>query len=347
MRISTQRILACIYANRNFSLNIKPGTTSTKVYSMLINSSLRVASYRQYIDKKCAVMGLQPADTTHLLCNHARAPPWLPPYARFNIVALTHNMMFTDARAHRSNLGCRFCLHPNDTTSHVFGSCPAVLTAITNVYNQLNLAVPPSTYFNHLVCAEPNVLPHVTALRTMLVNAIWRARTEAGHGKDSSNWSNWMVDDCLTRISKLNPNYFNTHYPGNTVHLRYKLTYKADIGSSAGTPLQKATARKVIASHIERLPANTRYIFTDGSAKPNPGPAGAGVVINNTDNHSKHVHAYGAAIGSASNDVGEAIAIGMGIEICNADNYKGDIYIYTQSCHSQCPALQPQRWRRE
>ena len=331
MRISTQRILACIYANRNFSLNIKPGTTSTKAYSMLINSSQRAASYRKYIDKKCAVMGLQPADTTHLLCNHARAPPWLPPYARFNIVALTHNMMFTDARAHRYNLGCRFCLHPNDTTSHVFGNCPAVLAAITNIYNQLHLAAPPSSYFNHLICAEPNVLPHSTALRTMLANAIWRARTEAGHGKDSSNWSNWMVEDCLTRISKLSPHFFNTYYPGNSIHPRYKITYKADIGSSAGTPLQKATARKVIATHIERLPASTRYIFTDGSAKPNPGPAGAGVVINNTDNHCKHVHAYGAAIGCASNNVGEAIAIGMGIEICNADNYKGDIYIYTDS----------------
>jgi ribonuclease HI len=331
MRISTQRILACIYANRNFNLNIKPGTASTKVYSTLINSSLRAASYRKYIDKKCATMGLQPAETTHLLCNHARAPSWLPPYARFNIVALTHNMMFTDARAHRSNLGCRFCLHPDDSTAHVFGSCPAVLTAITNVYHQLCLATPPPRYFNHLICAEPSVQPHVTGLRCMLANAIWRARTEAGHGKDSSNWSNWMVEDCLTRISKLNPSFFNTCYPDNSVHLRYKLTYKADIGSSAGTPLQKATARKVIATHIERLPTGTRYIFTDGSAKPNPGPAGAGVVINNTDNHGIHVHVYAAAIGRSTINIGEAIAIGMGIEICNADKYKGDIYIYTDS----------------
>ena len=331
MRISTQRILACIYANRNFALNIKPGTTSTKVYSMLINSSPRVASYRRYIDKKCAVMGLQPAETTYLLCNHSRAPPWLPPYARFNMVALTHNMFFTDARAHRSNLGCRFCTHPSDATSHVFGNCPAVLAALANVYNQLNLTTPPSNYFIHLISAEPNVLPHVTALRSMLTNAIWRARTEAGHGKICNNWSNWIVEDCLTRISKLNPMFFDTHYPGNSIHLRYKLTYKADIGGSAGTPLQKATARKVVATHIERLPTNTRYIFTDGSARPNPGPAGAGVVIHNTDNHSSHIHAYGATIGHASNNVGEAIAIGMGIEICSADNFKGDIYIYTDS----------------
>jgi ribonuclease HI len=87
----------------------------------------------------------------------------------------------------------------------------------------------------------------------------------------------------------------------------------------------------VIATHLERLPNNTRYIFTDGSAKPNPGPAGAGVVIINTNNHSDHIHSYGAAIGRASNNVGEAIAIGMGIEICSADNYTGDIYVYTDS----------------
>ena len=331
MRISTQRILACIYANRNFSLNIKPGTTSTKVYSMLINSPSRVADYRKYIDKKCAVMGLLPADTTHLLCNHARSPPWIPPYARFNVVSITHNMLFTDSRAHRINIGCRFCSHYNDSTSHVFGNCPTVVNAITEIYSQLNLSTPPSNYFNHLLCAEPNVLSHTTALRTMLANAIWRARTEAGQGKVSVSWSNWIVEDCLTRISKLNPNFFDTHYPSNSIHLRYKLTFKADIGSSAGTPLQKATARKVIATHLKRLPINTRYIFTDGSAKPNPGPAGAGVVIINSSNHSNTIHAYGAAIGRASNNVGEAVAIGMGIELCNADNYKGDIYVYTDS----------------
>ena len=331
MRISTQRILACIYANRNFSLNIKPGTTSTKAYSALINSPRCIASYRKYIDRKCAVMGLSSANTTHLLCNHARSPPWIPPYARFNVVALTHNMMFTDARAHRTNLGCRFCSYNSDSTSHVFGNCPAVLSAITKVYTQLILPTPPSNYFNHLLCAEPSVPPHSTALRTMLANAIWRARTEAGQGKEIDSWSNWMVEDCLTRISKINPNFFDTYYPNNIIHLRYKLTFKADIGSSAGTPLQKATARKVIAVHLERLPINTRYIFTDGSAKPNPGPAGAGVVINNTNNHSKHIHAYSAAIGHASNNVGEAVAIGMGIELCSADNYKGDIYVYTDS----------------
>jgi ribonuclease HI len=165
----------------------------------------------------------------------------------------------------------------------------------------------------------------------MVVNAIWRARTEAGHGKVNSCWNNWIVEDCLTRIGKLNPNYFNTYFIGNSVHLRYKLTFKADIGSSAGTPLQKATARKVIATHIERLPTNTRYMFTDGSAKPNPGPAGAGVVVINSSNHEKHIHSCGAAIGCSTNNVGEAIAIGIGIELCNADNYRGDIYVYTDS----------------
>jgi ribonuclease HI len=165
----------------------------------------------------------------------------------------------------------------------------------------------------------------------MLANAVWRARTEAGHGKGSCNWSNWIVEDCLTRISKLNPVFFNTYYPGNHIHPRFKLTFTADIGSSAGTPLQKTTARKVIATHLERLPTNTRYMFTDGSAKPNPGPAGAGVVVINTNNHSENIHSYGAAIGRASNCVGEAIAIGMGIEVCSADGYSGDIHVYTDS----------------
>ena len=100
-----------------------------------------------------------------------------------------------------------------------------------------------------------------------------------------------MVEDCLARIGKLNPNFFNLHFSPNSVHLRYKISFKADMGSSAGTPLQKATSRQVIATHLTRLPINTRYIFTDGSAKPNPGPAGAGVVVLNTNNHANHIHA--------------------------------------------------------
>jgi len=198
----------------------------------------------------------------------------------------------------------------------------------------LSLTPPDTTGFlKHLLCADAHIPPHDTALRTMLTNSIWRARSEAGQGasKEASEWKNWIVDDCLTRVGNINPSFFDSHYTTNTIPPRYKITRKANLGSSSGTPEQKATARKVIATHLERLPANVRYIFTDGSAKPNPGPAGSGVVVVSTSDHTTHIHARAAALGHSTNNMGEIAAIGIGIELCVADNYNNDIYVYTDS----------------
>jgi len=334
MRISTQRTLACIMANHNYNLNIRPGTTAKKVYSTILNSHHFNNIHRTYINRKCNTMGLSQADTTTLLNNRVRTPAWVPNYANFVIVSLTHNMLFTDARAHRENKGCRLCPHAADSTKHTFGDCSTARDAINCVYKQLNLPlIPPNNFFSHLLGADLAIAPPDVALRTMLANSIWRARAEAGQGadRDSSGWKNWIVEDCLTRISNINPSFFDTSYANNIIKPSYKITRKANLGSSSSTPEQKAIARKVIATHLERLPNDVRFIFTDGSAKPNPGPAGSGVVVASTTNPSKFIHACAAALGHTSNNAGEIIAIGIGIELCVNDNYARDIHVYTDS----------------
>ena len=251
MRISTQRSLACYTANHNYSLKLKPGTTASKAYSAILNSNYYNSNHRKYIDKKCSVMGLSPANTTTLLNNHSRIPPWVPGYAKFVTISMSHNMLFTDTRAHRENKGCRLCPHDTDSTNHLFGDCSTSSDAINSVYNLLSLSPLTTTnFFHHLLSADAAIAPHEVAIRTMLSNSIWRARTEAGQGAERNphEWKNWIVDDCLTRVSKINPNFFNTHYTTNTVPPRYKITRQANLGSSSGTPEQKATARKVIAT---------------------------------------------------------------------------------------------------
>jgi ribonuclease HI len=334
MRISTQRTLAWITANLNYSLKLKPGMPASKAYSAILNSSFYNATHRKYIDEKCAVMGLTPADTTTFLCNHSRLPAWVPSYAKFVTISMSHNMLFTDTRAHRNNKGCRLCPHDTDSTAHIFGECGTSSDAISCTYKLLALPPPPTVnLFNHLLSADAPIAPHEVAIRTMLSNSVWRARTEAGQGaeKDPLEWKNWIVEDCLTRVSKINPNFFDTHYTSNTVPPRYKITRKANLGSSSGTLEQKATARKVIATHLARLPSNVRYIFTDGSAKPNPGPAGSGVVVKCTSNNDLTIHACSAALGHSTNNSGEIAAIGIGIELCVKDHYNKDIHIYTDS----------------
>jgi ribonuclease HI len=320
--------------NHNYNLNIQAGTTAKKVYSAILNSDHYNKIHRTYINKKCTTMGLTRADTTTLLNNRVRTPAWVPNYANFVIVSLTHNMLFTDERAHRVNKGCRLCPHDADSTKHTFGECSTVREAINCIYNQLSLPVTSvNNFFTHLVGADSAIAPHEVALRTMLANSIWRARAEAGQGteRDPTGWRNWIVDDCLTRISNINPSFFDTNYLHNSIKPSYKITRKANLGSSSGTPEQKAMARKVIATHLERLPNNVRFIFTDGSANPNPGPAGSGVVVASTSNPTKLIHSCAAALGHSSNNTAEIIAIGIGIDLCVRDNYSRDIHIYTDS----------------
>ena len=316
------------------TLNVKPGTAATKVYSTILNSNHFNRIHRTYINEKCSKMGLTPANTATLLGNRVRTPAWVPNYANFVVVSLTHNMLFTDTRAHRVNKGCRLCPHDTDSTKHTFGDCSTSRGAINCIYKQLALpTIPPSNFFVHLLGADLPIAPHDVALRTMLANSIWRARSEAGQGadRDPIGWKNWIVEDCLTRVSNINPSFFDTNYEHNTVKPSYKITRKANLGSSSGTSEQKATARKVIATHLARLPNNVRFIFTDGSAKPNPGPAGSGVAVASTTNPDKIIHSCAAALGRSSNNTGEIIAIGIGIELCVRDNYVNDIHIYTDS----------------
>jgi len=190
-------------------------------------------------------MGLTQANTTTLLKNRVRTPAWVPNYANFVIISLTHNMLFTDARAHRENKGCRLCPHVADSTKHTFGDCSTAREAINCAYKQLNLPIIPSNnFFSHLLGADLAIAPHDVALRTMLANSIWRARAEAGQGadRDSIGWKNWIVDDCLTRVSNINPSFFDTNYANNTIKPSYKITRKANLGSSSGTPEQKTIA---------------------------------------------------------------------------------------------------------
>jgi ribonuclease HI len=90
-------------------------------------------------------------------------------------------------------------------------------------------------------------------------------------------------------------------------------------------------AAHAVTKHINSLPEGTLIAFTDGSAKPNPGPAGAGAIIVknniNPDSPFTHVASYTAAVGNASNNTGELFAVGIVLEHCKLVNYTGEIHI--------------------
>ena len=84
-----------------------------------------------------------------------------------------------------------------------------------------------------------------------------------------------IVSDCIQRICSLSPSFFSTNFPNNTVPNRHKIIYKPDLGSSKRRVTAQVNAAVAVDAHIDSLPPHTLLAFTDGSAKPNPGPAGA------------------------------------------------------------------------
>ena len=87
---------------------------------------------------------------------------------------------------------------------------------------------------------------------------------------------------------------------------------------SAGrrTSAQAAAAVAMVQARLAAVPSGSIIAFTDGSASPNPGPCGAGAVIqlytaSGALHHQDFIH---AGLGHGTNNIGELWAIGMVIE---------------------------------
>ncbi|MEA3305863.1 MAG: ribonuclease HI family protein [Candidatus Omnitrophota bacterium] len=72
---------------------------------------------------------------------------------------------------------------------------------------------------------------------------------------------------------------------------------------------------------------NLLSIYTDGAARGNPGPAGAGVILKESDKMIKVIHKY---LGDATNNVAEYSAVISGLREAAALGYK-NVVLYTDS----------------
>ena len=166
--------------------------------------------------------------------------------------------------------------------------------------------------FSHAICSDEQLEPHVTGAQLMLNDSVWRARCNARAGLDKcvSGWAYWICENTATRISNINPSFFDNNFDNNHIPLRYKISYKATLGSSKfNNTTTRNTAQQVIANHIAKLPIGSIYAFTDGSAKPNPGPTGAGIAVyRRTAQGDQLTSTYSFAIGHVDNNAGELFA---------------------------------------
>ena len=75
-------------------------------------------------------------------------------------------------------------------------------------------------------------------------------------------------------------------------------------------PSKKKLTSALVLGEIESIPTGAHSFYTDGSANPNPGPCGAGVVhlLNGSI-----VHSFSVPLGRGTNNVGELYAAGVAL----------------------------------
>ena len=331
MRISTHRSDATSHVASAYGVTVCPTDSSASIYNRITLSSEMKAEYFPYIHEKLNKVGLYDQHHTTYISNYSRIPNWIPCYARFNNLSITHNILPTTHRF-QENSPCFLCHHDTDSTHHLYGNCPVVKAACSSVWGLLGVDRPYN--FAGSVCADRSLDNATIGLQVMLSTSVWRARCNAkwGDTRGSAGWPSWILKDTLSRIKSYSPSFFVKNFPNNKVPLRYKISYTASLGSSANTSAATVNVSNTINTHIGSLKAGTIYAFTDGSARPNPGPAGAGSFISKkTNSDPMHIASLAAGIGPATNNTGEIFAVGLTLEHCLSIGYRGDLHIYTDS----------------
>ena len=334
IRIHAHRVRARDFLQREYAINITPTDTSSKIYSNSNHSTTMTNSYTDYIHTKLNRLSVDINDTGKqaYLHNAKLAPAWLPSYVRLTNIRIANNALPTARRLHRTEK-CYLCDDGTDDIYHIWGHCAAAAEAHHELWNMLATRSP--FLFSTAICANTHLAAEHVGTQYMLTDSIWRARCSAWAGmlRDTTSWANWIVTNTLTRISNSATDFFSRNFTNNTVPLRYRITYKANLGSSKNNDSRtRRAANHVVTSLINSLPVGSTYAFTDGSANPNPGPTGAGAAVYDrkvsTDSIS---HRFAASIGHGDNNTGEIFAIGIVLEHLQNTNHKNAVHIFTDS----------------
>jgi ribonuclease HI len=264
---------------------------------------------------KVAKLGVSnPEEVTDYILAHTKHIPYsFPQHIWGFFLRLVYNALNFDRRVAKSHnlkprsndpsnpFPCRLCFKGEDSLTHVYSSCEAML----QIKEWMNLVGPtkrsPEDELKHSLLAFPIRPDPDAGMRTII-----------------ACWALWCISrqgfyDTMDEAIKL-------------VMLRIKDTWKAFRAKNR----KKKTTRKPkkaakgaensqeIADILSALPNSATVIFTDGSSIPNPGPAGAGVYMlaplpPEGDQGKTEVRMY-RPIGKGTNNTGEIWAVAMACE---------------------------------
>ena len=258
---------------------------------------------------------------------HARfdsLPPQLPALYRnfqfqlfFNALPTHRRGLWVRKRADpaATTRSCYICGLGEDSIYHLYdGSCAAAVSARTSFARAIGHDLEPetlqATYFmtSMLVHFDPIGADgaRLTAAIVTFNGVLWLQRTYYFTTRPAGDLL--TTTQAASRISEAATTAWTA---------LIKPPPPRGFGSAGRrTSAQEAAAVAMVEQQLAAVPSGSIIAFTDGSASPNPGPCGAGAVIQfytaaGNLHHQDYIH---AGLGLGTNNIGELWAIGMVIE---------------------------------
>ena len=223
----------------------------------------------------------------------------LPSYLRFFHMSFVNNALASSRRMrHQNKLSvasvdkCFFCILEQDSIAHIFSCCVVIREARRVFFTSLGYS--PSSFFYPLhpplsfsFCSSFHSIP--TYVIIIFNFAVWSFRQPSLASRPEMN-ETWLVNRIVENATSIQTSIKN-------VGIKKR---------SSGDHLGDLKAHKEL---VLSSPEGAIFCYTDGSASPNPGPAGAGACLFNP--FSSTVIDLGAPLGLSTNNAAEIYSLGM------------------------------------
>ena len=279
-----------------------PAGRRRAIYDTMVQGSLKFHKKGKDTRKKLKARDLPYTDKTLKLLqeNHALIKSNMPNHARYHQVAMIHNAVGTGTRsrhftkASEHEMRCRACGQGNDSTRHLLGDNCVTEEArdkfgvcIKYNLNHTSLGGANSWHTAFLIFKGSDHHKEAVNAITIFNYAVWLAQVSYFRRSQSvphrSAAVRVIVDIALQMWVKVRSCKWKepTSLHGGTL----TVTNRHFGSTSNRTAADKIRARAEAIRLISSMSADTAIGFTDGSAIPNPGPCGTGVVLYMPEHH--------------------------------------------------------------
>ena len=341
MRISTQVQIAVSHA---MTMGVPEATVrcgnKAKIYSALLRTEYVSKPLVSYLRSRLLERGIPMDMHLEVFANFGALPSWVPSYARAIVIDIVQNGVPTAKRLSQIRRrgpragphtdvseDCYFCgAADGDDASHYFAACLVARDLVAAARAHFGLPADPSEDLIGTVLGRGRVPALEYGVQCMITYALWRLRQAIRSGYTISGRREWVIGDVVGRLLASAPSVLSDEcLSGNTIPEAIKaaaLRKCSAIGASGTrSEAQKALARKRAAELVGALPADAIQVWTDGSANPNPGPCGAGGVVVFPGGRKAE---FAKAVGYGTNNLGELIAVGAGVECVRGELARPD-----------------------